>query len=155
MAIKYSATKFPQMEVGYLIASDGGEPILNMTIKEDTPNGYHFKAGKMTALDTWEMEDATEIDAYIALKDGSGRFLVVINDPKDVGVVYQKPLINVESPKELALLSNFYNDPEDGAVRGYMLHKQDRYWLTEDNFSGIPTVGATITTITDGKLVCS
>nr|DAG26252.1 MAG TPA: hypothetical protein [Caudoviricetes sp.] len=152
MAIKYAATKFPQMEIGYLLAQDYGEHILSVTIEEDTPNGYHFKPGKMTSLDNWEMEEATEIDAYIALKDASGRYLVVINDPKGVGVIYQKPLNNVESPRELALASNFYNDPADGAVRGYMLHAQDRYWLTADNFNGEPKVDGTITTISDGKL---
>ena len=60
--------------------------------------------------------------------------------PKGVGVIYQKPLNNVESPRSLALASNFYNDPADGAVRGYMLHSQDRYWLTEDNFDGSPRI---------------
>ena len=85
----------------------------------------------------------------------SGRYLVVIRDPKGVGVIYQKPLNNIESPRELALASNFYNDPEDGAVRGYMLHSQDRYWLTEDNFEGTPSVGSEITTITNGKLTVS
>lgn len=152
MAIKYAATKFPQMEIGYLLAQDYGEHILSVNITEDTPNGYHFKPGKMKSLDNWDMEAATEIGAYIALKDASGRFLVVITDPKGVGVIYQKPLNNIESPRELAMASNFYNDPEDGAVRGYMLHAQDRYWLTADNFDGTPVVGSEITTITNGKL---
>ena len=113
MAIKYAATKFPQMEIGNLLAQDYGEHILSVKITEDTPNGYHFKPGKMTSLDNWEMEAATEIDAYIAMKDASGRYLVVIRDPKGVGVIYQKPLNNVESPRSLALASNFYNDPAD------------------------------------------
>ena len=152
MAIKYASTKFPQMEIGNLLAQDYGEHILSVKITEDTPNGYHFKPGKMTSFDNWEMEAATEIDAYIAMKDASGRYLVVIRDPKGVGVIYQKPLNNVESPRSLALASNFYNDPADGAVRGYMLHSQDRYWLTEDNFDGSPTVGSEITSISSGKL---
>lgn len=152
MAIKYAATKFPQMEIGYLLAQDYGEHILSVNITSDTQNGYHFKPGKMKSLDNWDMKDATEIGAYIALKDAAGRFLVVITDPKGVGVIYQKPLNNIESPRELALASNFYNDPEDGPVRGYMLHAQDRYWLTPDNFEGTPAVGSEITTITNGKL---
>lgn len=155
MAIKYSAEKFPQMEIGYLLAQDYGEHILSVEISEDTANGYHFKPGKMKSLDLWKMETATEIDAYIALQDASGRYLVVINDPKGACVVYQKPLNNVESPRALASASNFYNDPEDGPVRGYVLHAHDRYWLTADNFEGTPNVGDDITTITNGKLVCS
>ena len=58
MAIKYAATKFPQMEIGNLLAQDYGEHILSVKITEDTPNGYHFKPGKMTSLDNWEMEAA-------------------------------------------------------------------------------------------------
>lgn len=155
MAIKYDVTKFPQMEIGYLLAQDYGEHILSVEIDEDTPNGYIFKPGKMKSLDLWEKEEATEIDAYIAMKDASGRFLVVVNDPKDCAVIYQKPLINEESPRRLTQTSNFYNDPEDGAVRGYVLHKYDRFWLTEDAFSGAPNVNSTITTVTDGQLVIS
>ena len=98
MAIKYAATKFPQMEIGNLLAQDYGEHILSVKITEDTPNGYHFKPGKMTSLDNWEMEAATEIDAYIAMKDASGRYLVVIRDPKGVGVIYQKPLFITIQP---------------------------------------------------------
>ena len=45
MAIKYAATKFPQMEIGNLLAQDYGEHILSVKITEDTPNGYHFKPG--------------------------------------------------------------------------------------------------------------
>ena len=153
MAIKYEVTKFPQMEIGYLLAQDYGEHILSVEITEDTANGYIFKPGKMKSLDLWTMEEATEIDAYIATKDASGRFLVVVNDPKDCGVIYQKPLNNYESPRTLAQGSNFYNDPADGAVRGYVLHKYDRFWLTADAFEGTPKVDATITTITNGKLV--
>ena len=153
MAIKYDVTKFPQMEIGYLLAQDYGEHILSVNITEDTHNGYLFKPGKMTSLDLWDMEEATEIDAYIAMKDASGRFLVVVNDPKDCAVIYQKPLNNYESPRTLAQASNFYNDPADGAVRGYVLHKYDRFWLTADAVSGTAEVGKDITTITDGKLV--
>ena len=153
MAIKYEVTKFQQMEIGYLLAQDYGEHILSIKITENTPNGYFFKPGKMTSLDLWEMGEATEIDAYVAMKDASGRYLVVINDPKGCGVIYQKPLNNVESPKRLAQQSNFYNDPDDGPVRGYILHTYDRFWLTEDAFEGTVEVGKDITTITNGKLV--
>lgn len=153
MAIKYEVTKYPQMEIGYLLAQDYGEHILSMKITEEIPNGYIFKPGKMTSLDLWEMDEAKEIDAYIATKDASGRFLVVVNDPKGCGVIYQKPLNNVESPRKLAQGSNFYNDPADGAVRGYILHAYDRFWVTADAFDGTAEVGKDITTVTDGKLV--
>lgn len=153
MAIKFETTKFPQMEIGNLLAQNYGEHILSVEIEEDTPNGYICKLGKMKKLDLWTKEEATAINAYIALKDAAGRFLVVINDPKDCAVIYTKPLNPYENPKALAN-ANFYNDPADGPVRAYELHKHDRFWLTADAFDGEePEVGKDITTVTNGKLV--
>ena len=153
MAINFKTTTFPQMEIGNLLAQNYGEHVLSVEITEDTHNGYICKLGKMKKLDLWTMEEADAIDAYIALKDAAGRFLVVINDPQDCAVIYQKPLNPYESPKALANAS-FYNDPADGPVRAYELHKHDRFWLTADAFDGEePEVGKTISTVTDGKLV--
>ena len=68
-------------------------------------------------------------------------------------LIYQKPLIDYESPRALTQISNFYNDPKDGPVRGYVLHSLDRFSLSDEGFSGTPKKGGKITTITDGKLV--
>lgn len=152
MAISYSAEKHTVCNPGSLIASNYGRHIVSLEITDDTDNGKIVKVGKMKALDLFEIEEATEIDAYIALKGANGLWLVVVNDPKDTCLIYNKPLINEESPRRLTLESNYYNDPEDGAVRGYVLDNYDRFWLSDEGFEGSPTVGATITTITDGKL---
>lgn len=152
MAISYSAEKHTVCNPGSLIASNYGRHIVSLEITDDTDNGKIVKVGKMKSLDLFEIEEATEIDAYIALKGANGLWLVVVNDPKDTCLIYNKPLINEESPRRLTLESNYYNDPEDGAVRGYVLDNYDRFWLSDEGFEGSPTVGATITTITDGKL---
>lgn len=152
MAISYSAEKHTVCNPGSLIASNYGRHIVSLEITDDTDNGKIVKVGKMKSLDLFEIEEATEIDAYIALKGANGLWLVVVNDPKDTCLIYNKPLINEESPRRLTLESNYYNDPEDGAVRGYILDNYDRFWLSDEGFEGSPTVGATITTITDGKL---
>ena len=155
MAIKYTVEKHTVCNPGSLIASDYGRHIASVAIEEAIDNGRIIKVGKMTSLDQYEMEDATQIDAYIALKGADGLWLVVVNDPKDTrnALVYQKPLIDEESPRSLTQMQAFYNDPADGPVRAYLLDALDRFWLSDDGFSGTPAVGATITTITDGKLV--
>lgn len=152
MAISYSAEKHTVCNPGSLIASNYGRHIVSLEITDDTDNGTIVKVGKMKSLDLFEIEEATAIDAYIALQGANGLWLVVVNDPKDTCLIYNKPLINEESPRRLTLESNYYNDPEDGAVRGYVLDNYDRFWLSDEGFEGSPTVGATITTITDGKL---
>lgn len=157
MAISYSVESHTYMNPGNLIAENYGEHMVSLDITDmgDTDNGTIVKVGKMKSLDLWAPEKATTIDAYIALQGADGTWLVVINSTEDdkTAVIYQKPLINEESPKKLTDLKNFYNDPTDGAVRGYILHSLDRFWLDADGFVGTPAKDAKITTITDGKLV--
>lgn len=157
MAINYNVTKYAVMEPGNLIASNYGEHMVSLNITEDTPNGYVCKVGTMSSLDLWEIEEASEIDAYIALKQANGNWLVVVNSVPDdlTAIVYQEPLIEEETPRALTLTSNFYNSPDDGPVRGYILHALDRFALSDEGFDGTPAVGATITSISDGKLVIS
>ena len=158
MAINYTVEKHTVCNPGSLIASDYGRHIASVEIEEAIDNGRIVKVGNMTeSLDTFEMATASEIDAYIAMQGADGLWLVVVNDPKDVrnALIYQEPLIDEESPRALTLEENFYNDPEDGPVRAYLLDALDRFWLSDEGFSGTPAVGSTITTITDGKLVIS
>lgn len=157
MAISYKVDKHTYMNPGNLIAENYGEHMVSLKIEEPTDNATIVKVGKMIALDLWEIEEATTIDAYIALKGVDGTYLVVINSTTDdkTAVIYQKPLINEESPKTLTDLKNFYNDPEDGPVRGYILHTFDRFWVDADGFVGTPDVGKNITVVADGKLVVS
>ena len=155
MAISYSVDKHTVCNPGSLIASNYGRHMVSLNITEPTDNGRIVKAGTMSALDLWEVEEATEIDAYVAMKGSDGLWLVVVNDPKDCRncLIYQKPLIAEESPRKLTSFANFYNDPEDGAVRGYLFDSLDRFWLSEDGFEGKPVVGAAITSISNGKPV--
>lgn len=157
MAISYTVEKHTVCNPGSLIASNYGRHMASLNITDPTDNGRIVKVGEMKSLDLFEVEEATEIDAYVAMKGADGLWLVVVNDPKDPRncLVYQKPLINEESPRKLTSFANFYNDPADGAVRGYLFDNLDRFWLSEDGFEGTPSVGAKITTITNGKPVIS
>lgn len=153
MAIKFNVEKFPVAKQGSLLGSFGGEHMVSLNITEDTPNGYICKIGKMSALDLFDVEEAGTLTGYIAMRGADGTYLFVVEttDPLNA-VVISEPLIDYESPRSLTLESNFYNDPADGPARGYQLHPVDRWWVSEDGFNGTPTVGATITGVTDGKL---
>lgn len=155
MAINYTLEKHTIASPDGLIASNYGEHMVSLNITENTDNGRIVKVGRMSSLDLYEVEEATTIDAYIAMKNPNGTWLVVVNSVPDdlTAFIYQKPLISEESPRSLAELSNFYNDPEDGAVRGYILHALDRFSLSDEGFVGTPAKDAKITSISDGKLV--
>lgn len=157
MAVAFSVTKHAVCRPGNLIATHYGEHMVSLNITDAVDNGTIVKVGDMTALDKWNYEAASEIKATIALKDGAGMYLVVIDEVSDdkTALIYQKPLIEYESPRSLAEEAAFYNDPADGPVRGYILHALDRFWLSEEGFSGTPEVGKKITSITGGKLTVS
>ena len=154
MAIKYSVDKHTVCKLGGLLAQKYGEYNVSLKITEDTDNGRIVKVGKMDSLDLYATEAATTIGAYIFDQAADGTWLVVVTSVPDdlTALIYQKPLINEESPRKLTSVANFYNDPEDGAVRGYILHALDRFYLSDDGFSGTPKKGATIEAIENGKL---
>lgn len=154
MAIKYSVDKHTVCKLGGLLAQKYGEYNVSLKITEDTDNGRIVKVGKMNSLDLYTTETVTTIGAYIFDQAADGTWLVVITSVPDdlTALIYQKPLINEESPRKLTSIANFYNDPEDGAVRGYILHALDRFYLSADGFSGTPKKGATIEAIENGKL---
>lgn len=154
MAIKYTVEKHTVCNPGALISENYGRHMVSLNITEATDNGRIVKTGEMKSLDLYEIENVTAIDAYVALKGADGLWLVVVNEVKDprTTLIYQKPLINEESPRKLTSVTNFYNDPEDGPVRGYLLDSLDRFWLSDEGFAGTPTAGAKITVVENGKL---
>lgn len=154
MAIKFAVDKHTVCNPGNLLASKYGEHMVSLNITQDTDNGRIVKVGEMETLDAYKVEEASTIDAYIFDKNADGTWLVVVNKAEErTALIYQKPLIDYESPRALTQISNFYNDPKDGPVRGYVLHSLDRFSLSDEGFSGTPKKGGKITTITDGKLV--
>lgn len=154
MAIKYTVEKHTICNPGNLIAENYGEHMVSLKITDATDNGRIVKVGDMESLDEYKVEAATTIGAYIFDKNADGTWLVVVTSvPNDLtALIYQKPIIAEESPRSLTSFANFYNDPEDGAVRGYILHALDRFSLSSDGFEGTPKKGAKIAAISNGKL---
>lgn len=161
MAIDYSAVKHTKCNPGNLIAQDYGEHLVSIDISGEEngiDNGRIVHIKGMKAFDLFEMEAASnQVTGTILMESPTdlGMWLVVIDSVADdkTALVYQKPLIYEESPYELTDEANYYNAKEDGPVRGYILHTFDRFWLSENGFSGTPTAGATFTTVTGGKIV--
>ena len=162
MAIQYSVTKHTRAEIGNSIAQDYGEHMVSLDISDETngiDNGRVVHVKGMKALDLWEYEDASdEVSATVVLQHPVSKLWLVhidsVSDDKTV-FIYQKPLIAEESPRALTNEANFYNDPADGPVRGYVMHALDRFWVSEEGFDGTPSAGAKITTITNGKFKIS
>ena len=154
MAIKYTVEKHTICNPGNLIAENYGEHMVSLKITDATDNGRIVKVGDMESLDEYKVEAATTIGAYIFDKNADGTWLVVITSVPDdlTALIYQKPIIAEESPRNLTSFANFYNDPEDGAVRGYILHALDRFSLSDEGFEGTPKKGAKIAAISNGKL---
>ena len=160
MAIQWNVTPHTRVEIGNSIAEDYGEHMVSLDISEETDgidNGRIVHVTKMTDLDLWEYEDASdELSAYIVMQHPVSKlWLMVVDSVKDdkLAFIYQKPLIAEESPRQLTNEENFYNVPEDGPVRGYIMHALDRYWISDNGFDGKPSKGATITSIRNGKPV--
>lgn len=155
MAIKFTVEKHTVCELGNLIAQEYGEHMVSLKIDEAIDNGRIVKVKDMVSLDQYDYEAATKIDAKIVQQNPNGTWLVLVKGVEDdlTALIYQKPLISYESPSDLISLSNFYNDPLDGPVRGYIIHALDRFSLSADGFEGTPKAGAVISSIQDGKLV--
>lgn len=160
MAIDYSVVKHTRAEIGKSLAQTGGAHLFSLDISGETggiDNGRFVKVTGMTDLDKYAYgaPGSGDVAGKVILQSPtSGLWLIEITeaDPS-VAFIYQKPLIYEESPKVLTDEANFYNDPDDGPVRGYGLSRHDAYWLSADGFSGDVAVGKTFTTVTDGKPV--
>lgn len=152
--INYTVDKHTVMEVGAMTAQHYGKHIASVNITEDTDNGTFIKVGDMEGLDNYKKDEVTTIDATVVMKGANGLWLVLINEVKEprTAVIYQEPIVDIESPRKLASISNFYNDPDDGPVRAYLLDELDRIWLSDEGFFGTPDKGKKITTIENGKL---
>ena len=159
MAIQWNVTPHTKAAIGNSIAEDYGEHMVSLDISGETngiDNGRFVSVDKMIDLDLWSYNDVADntVSAYVAMQHPvSKMWLVVIDSVKDdkTAFIYQKPLINEESPRQLTQEENFYNIPEDGPVRGYIVHALDRFWLSADGFDGTPAANKTITKFVNGK----
>lgn len=156
MAIKYNVTRQGYASPARVLAQNYGAHIFSTVASEDQPNGTLVLKGDYVSLDLYEQADASEatFKATITDKAVNGNFYVEIDEnPGHVLVVYQKPLIDEESPRSFTSLYNFYNEKGDD-VRSYDTIYGDVWELSAELFDGTPVVGAKISGVSeDGKWV--
>jgi hypothetical protein len=154
MAIRYAIEKHASAYPTKCLASEGGAHIYNIQLSSDTDNGNFIGKGECLELDLYAEDTATEISAKILpFKAPNGNFYVeIIDNPSHALFVYQVPQIEEDFTSRFQKESNFFN-AADETVRAYDVVTGDIVEISAEGFSGTPAVNATISSITNKKLV--
>lgn len=129
-----------------------GDHIPSVKLSSDTDNGMLIAVGDWQGWDYFAEAAVTTFTGKIVAQDKNGDWLVLVTDPGDACLVYQKPMTPYETPKELLNEKTMYNLKDD-IVRAYVLTKFDRFTSSTENFSGTPAIGKNITGVTGKKMV--
>ena len=153
--IKVNITQYPVAFPSKTVASNKGCHMFSLKHETESWNGAVVAKGDYVSLDLYEETEATEMDAKIVDVAANGNFYVEIK--KDIPaskavVVYNVPMIEEEYNKNFQKESNYYI-PAEVEERVYPVREGDIWELSKDNFTGVPTVGATITSIAGKKWV--
>lgn len=153
--IKVNITQYPVAFPSKTVASNKGCHMYSLKHATESWNGAVVAKGDYVSLDLYEEAEATEMDAEIVDVAANGNFYVEIK--KDIPaskavVVYNVPMIEEEYNKNFQKESNYYI-PAEVEERAYPVREGDIWELSKDNFTGVPVVGATITSIADKKWV--
>lgn len=153
MAIKLNIEKFPVAYPSKVVAREGGAHMYSLQHTDDAWNGAVVAKGDYVSLDLYKAKDAVRVSAKIIDTAANGNFYVEILEDipaTDALIVYNPPVIEEEYSNVFKMESNFYI-PKEMEERAYPLREGDIWELSKEAFSGEPTIGATITTITDKK----
>lgn len=155
MAIKTVITQYPTCFPSKVACRDGAAHTYSLQHSDELWNGAVVAKGDYVSLDLYEAKEATTMDAKIVDVAANSNFYVEIQ--KDIPateavLVYNVPMIEEEYNKNFQKESNYYI-PAETVARAYTLREGDIIELSKDNFTGIPVVGATITSIADKKWV--
>lgn len=130
-----------------------GNHMPSVRIDTDTDNGNLIAVGDWVAWDYFAEAAVTSFAGKIIAQDKNGDWVVLVTNPGDAVFVYQKPLTPYESPEQLLSEKTMYNKAGD-IVRTYVLTKFDRITVSTEGFTGNdPAVGATISGVTNKKMV--
>jgi len=130
-----------------------GNHMPSVKIDTDTDNGNLIAVGDWVAWDYFAEAAVTSFAGKIIAQDKNGDWVVLVTNPGDAVFVYQKPLTPYESPEQLLSEKTMYNKAGD-IVRTYVLTKFDRITVSTEGFTGNdPAVGATISGVTNKKMV--
>lgn len=136
-----------------VVAQRYGNHMPSIRIATDTDNGNLIAVGAWAGWDYFDEAAVTTFTGKIIAQDKNGDWVVLVTDPGDACFVYQKPLTPYESPEELLDEKTMYNKAGD-IVRTYVLTKLDRITVSTEGFTGNdPAVGASISGVTNKKMV--
>ena len=141
--------------VGYpnnVLAQRQGEHVYSVQLTTDADNGNLVAIGDWDRMDVFKEAAVTDFEGKIVEQMSDGNWLVLVTDPGDACLVYQKPLTPYEAPASLRAESAMFNKA-GSVVRCYGLHKHDRFEVSAAGFSGTPAKGKCITGVTGKKLV--
>lgn len=137
-----------------VLGQEYGQHILNIKLASDTDNGMLIAADDSKVwpeFDVFDEKAVTTFEGIVEQQMPNGNWLVLVTDPGDACLVYQKPLTPYESPRELTNESAFYNKEGD-IVRSYVLSKWDRFEASAKAFSATPVAGKKITGVANKKM---
>lgn len=151
MSVNFNVTKHATGLPSNVLAQDYGAHIFNIKLLSDADNGNLVAAGDWDSFDVFKEVAVTTFEGKIVQQMPNGNWLVLVTDPGDALLVYQKPLTPYESPRELTEESAFYNKKGD-IVRCYELRKWDRFEASADAFTGTPALNAAISGVASKKM---
>lgn len=155
MAIKLTLAQFPTAFPSKVACREGAAHMYSLQHATESWNGAVVAKGDYVSLDLYNEAEATEMDAKIVDVAANGNFYVEIK--KDIPaakclIVYNPAMIEEEYNKNFQKESNFYI-PANVEERAYPVREGDIWELSKDNFTGEPSVGKTITSISGKKWV--
>lgn len=151
MHINWEVEKHATALPSNVLAQEYGAHIFNIKLGSNTDNGNLVAAGDWESFDVFEEAAVTTFTGKIVEQMPNGNWLVLVTNPGDALLVYQKPLTPYESPREFLEESAFFNKKDD-IVRCYELRKWDRFEASAEAFTGTPEVGASITGVSSKKM---
>lgn len=151
MSVDFTTTKHATALPSNVLAQDYGAHIFNILLSTDADNGNLVAAGDWHSYDVFEEGAVTTFTGEIVQKMPNGNWLVLVTNPGDALLVYQRPLTPYESPAEFLNESAFVNKAGD-IVRAYELRKWDRFEASAEAFTGTAAVGASITGVASKKM---
>lgn len=152
MSINYKITSHSTCNPSNVLSGGTyGGHMFSIQLESDADNGNLVAVGDWLSLDLFAEATATKFEGKIVEQMSNGNYLVLVTDPGDAVLVYQVPVGAEDWTNTWKKESNLYNVAGD-VVRAYGLVKYDRFEVSAEGFEGTPTVGATISGVTNKKL---
>lgn len=141
------------VELTDLIATHYGAHIWNIRTVKDRDNGVVVGKGPYKGDDVYTEGAATAFEGVVRETTASGRYLIEVTKA-DGAILLAQPEENYYEFETAAKApSQFYNAQGD-VVRGYSLTVGDRFAVSKEGFTTVPskeTIGKTVTADADTK----